>query len=401
MTWLRKELEKQEMELEKEEEEKISFSNQSRILLEEKLLGYQRFRVSFLATALIVPPAFKELCRHGDRKPDSLLESYEADPYKDENFDGTLTDNGRKRELDLGKFLRSKYNEFLGSTYVPGCIEARSTNANRTKESANLILEGLYPGAVIPVISKFQLNDALLYPQLCPGYLKNYLEAKSDTRKEREELKECMEHLTNSTGQTINSTLDMYLLYVTLDAEHCMNFELPSWTSDIYPDGDLLKGTLLEFHIQNYNEKMIIKNGGKFINKIREDMESVKSGEMDKNRKLMLYVAHDLNIVAVLKGLDVFDPHVPKYSASLILELHLIDETYHVKIEYYLGMPAELKTLQIPGCAEICPLDQFSTLMEKYIPSGFDWLCDKMRGFGNLVEAFSETVEKFKQLFGK
>ncbi|XP_033225869.1 uncharacterized protein LOC117178550 [Belonocnema kinseyi] len=274
---------------------------------------------------------YVKLARHGDRKPELPLESYETDPHKNEDFDGTLTENGRKRELDLGKFLRSKYDEFLGSTYVPGYIEARTTDVNRTKESANLILEGLYPGAVIDVTSTSKVKDSLLYPQICPGYVTDYVAATVDSSSELEKFDEFMGNLSEWTGQTINSALQMYLLYTTLDAEYFMNLELPSWTNGIYPDGELLQGTLLELHIENYNEKMRIRNGGKLMSKFSADMESVKNGEMDENLKLMLYVAHDLNIVAVLKGFGVFDPHVPKYSASVILELHLIDETYNVK----------------------------------------------------------------------
>ena len=71
---------------------------------------------------------------------------------------------------------------------------------------------------------------------------------------------------------------------------------------------------------------------GRLIRKLIKDMESVRSGSMDKNRKLMLYGAHDLNVVSVLKALGVFYPHVPKYSSAVIVELHLIDQAYYVQV---------------------------------------------------------------------
>lgn len=61
-------------------------------------------------------------------------------------------------------------------------------------------------------------------------------------------------------------------------------------------------------------------------------MESVKRGSMDKNRKLMLYVGYDLNVVALLKALGVFDQHVPTFSSAVFLELHLINKVYSVKV---------------------------------------------------------------------
>lgn len=63
-----------------------------------------------------------------------------------------------------------------------------------------------------------------------------------------------------------------------------------------------------------------------------EDMNAVKSGSMDENRKVMLYSAHDINVVAVLKALNVYYPHAIKFSAAVILELHLIQQKYYVKV---------------------------------------------------------------------
>ena len=61
-------------------------------------------------------------------------------------------------------------------------------------------------------------------------------------------------------------------------------------------------------------------------------MESVRKGSMDKNRKLMLYSAHDLNVSAILKNLGIYFPHVPKFSSAVLLELHFIDQLYYVKV---------------------------------------------------------------------
>ena len=64
-------------------------------------------------------------------------------------------------------------------------------------------------------------------------------------------------------------------------------------------------------------------------------MNSVKNGSMDKNRKMILYSGHDLNIVAVLSALGVFDPHLPKFSSAVILELISINSiNFFIKVSF-------------------------------------------------------------------
>jgi len=45
----------------------------------------------------------------------------------------------------LGKFLRFRYNDFLGSLYTPKLVVARSSDFERTKMSLQLVLASLFP----------------------------------------------------------------------------------------------------------------------------------------------------------------------------------------------------------------------------------------------------------------
>ncbi|XP_033225865.1 venom acid phosphatase Acph-1-like [Belonocnema kinseyi] len=345
------------------------------------------------------------IARHGDRTPNEKTEGYPNDPYTNQIFDGKLTKRGRKRELALGNFLRTKYNAFLGPSYIPGSIDARSTDLNRTKESLDLILKGLMPHAVVPTKFDSKLQDVMLVPYMCPGYTIEYWAAKRNTRKEFKKLKRFRKHLSKWTGKKIKSSLDIYRIYTTLECEKFMNLKLPSWTEGVYPDGDLLKGTLLEFDRMNHSQSMRRRNGGRLIKKCKEDMDSVVHGFMDKNRKIIIYGAHDLNIVAVLKSLGVFFPHVPKFSSAVILELYHMDKPhkhYYVKVNYYLGIPPVMKTLQIPNCEILCQLDLFNTLMEDVMPHSEYVICDEGRkalhAIGKVASAFGQSV---KNVFSK
>ena len=70
---------------------------------------------------------------------------------------------------------------------------------------------------------------------------------------------------------------------------------------------------------------------GRMIN----NMVAVRNGLMDRNRKINLFGAHDLNVVALLTALGVYSPHVPKYSSAVIIELHRIGDCFYVKVCYF------------------------------------------------------------------
>ena len=53
---------------------------------------------------------------------------------------------------DLGQFLRTRYNKFLGTEYSDDKIYSISSDLARTKMSLQLVLAGLYP----PFLSKYQ-----------------------------------------------------------------------------------------------------------------------------------------------------------------------------------------------------------------------------------------------------
>lgn len=81
--------------------------------------------------------------RHGDRTPLNFLP---GDPYSDNIFwpDGKseLLASGKDRLYQLGESLRAYYGNFL--TNNPREVHARSSDADRCIESAEMLLHGLY-----------------------------------------------------------------------------------------------------------------------------------------------------------------------------------------------------------------------------------------------------------------
>ena len=87
---------------------------------------------------------------------------------------------GKLREYNLGAYIRRLYGNFLSDVYHPWEVKARSTNADRTKMSLQLVLAGLYPPQTvqkwkddldwqpIPTTYENNLDDILMYPIDCP-----------------------------------------------------------------------------------------------------------------------------------------------------------------------------------------------------------------------------------------
>lgn len=48
-------------------------------------------------------------------------------------------------EYQLGKVIRNRYENFLGNNYRTEILKMRSTDVDRTKQSALLVLAGLFP----------------------------------------------------------------------------------------------------------------------------------------------------------------------------------------------------------------------------------------------------------------
>jgi len=89
---------------------------------------------------------FLKLFRHGDRYP---IWTYPNDPYRNEplfspHIMGQLTEAGKRQQLELGRFLRRRYDGFIGPSYSPTEIFVMSSDMDRTIMSAQMNLAGLF-----------------------------------------------------------------------------------------------------------------------------------------------------------------------------------------------------------------------------------------------------------------
>ncbi|XP_046741157.1 venom acid phosphatase Acph-1-like [Diprion similis] len=332
--------------------------------------------------------------RHGDRAPDPL-ETYPADPYKNNTFypegRGGLTNAGKMREYQLGLELKARYGDFLGPVWLPSLIEARSTYYDRTKMSLQLVLSALFPPSPIqqwnsqlpwqpvPTSYKRSYEDILLLADECPKYEAEFARVKSkpEIRQKFDKYSALAAYISTNSGRPVTTAYDLYDFYHIFTAQRAANLVLPEWASEIYSGDRLYEAATLQYEAASFNDNLKKLNGGPLVRKISEDMSAVRSGTMAAGRKIYLYSCHETNIGAVLSTLGVYEPHIPQYSSAIAVELWQKKDEYFVKVVHYLGIPQTFVTKRIPGCEELCPLDQFLKIMRPVTPSDSDLICVK------------------------
>ncbi|KYM76739.1 Venom acid phosphatase Acph-1 [Atta colombica] len=364
--------------------------------------------------------------RHGDRTPDNNgREMFPNDPYINYSFYptglGQLTIEGKKHEYRLGKFLRSRYNDFLGSLYVPKLVVARSSDFERTKMSLQLVLASLFPPRnlqrwspllnwqPIPTLYTPRIDDNIILSDECPQYLEEYNRILNSPEGQAKigEFKDLMGNLTRLTGKNIQSLEEFYYLYHTFVAESSLGLPLPEWAYDYFPYGPLFDGIVAAYNISNFTPLIRRLYAGPMIRAMTDNMIAAQNPNAAPNTKIYLYSGHETNIASMLHSFGVYKPHVPEYSSAVILELQQIQQEYYVKLVYYQGIPPTIKDLTIPGCDTLCPFDKYLDLIDDLIPSDEEMICDKRQtpkfagieypaGLQNILENLIKrsTIEK-------
>ncbi|XP_001606969.1 venom acid phosphatase Acph-1 [Nasonia vitripennis] len=363
--------------------------------------------VSLMTCASTEEPKLKTLSvifRHGDRAPIFFTPT---DPNREKDIYplelGTLNNQGKLREYNLGHLLRQRYNDFLGPYYETTDVFAMSTDVGRTKMSLLLVLAGLYPPVDKQIWNK-ELNwqpvssyayvpdkmDPILgYLIHCPAYIEEYIRVQNSPEFQAKLSKYdgLMKNLSILTGASMKNSLDVYALYIDLGAELSSNLQLPAWAKDYWPEGPMLEESLLEYELQNYNRKLKKYNGGATISKILATVNS------ENPKKLNLYSAHENNVAGLLYALGVWDHTIPNFSSAILFEHHENSSQKFIKMIYYKGIPAVFDELTIPGCDTLCPLEDFHKIVADLISENPIEACYGPPGNSTLVPKGVQPVQ--------
>ncbi|KAL1115881.1 hypothetical protein AAG570_006170 [Ranatra chinensis] len=339
--------------------------------------------------------------RHGDRTP---IDPYPNDPYRNNSLWpvgwGQLTNNGKKRHYELGKWFRSRYGQLVGLEYRRENILVRSTDVDRTLMSAQCNLAGFFPPLggqrwdemvdwqPIPVHTTPEKEDGLLAMKApCKKYEEEYKKAKqSDFMVALDnKYKDLYSYLTEKTGRLVQSVIDVEYHFSTLHIESLFNFTLPEWTKKVYPE-PMRTASAISFAVPTLNTQLKRLKSGPLLKEMVEHMKS-KAGmapalEKTDNKKMWVYSAHDTTVSNFLNTLGVFNMLNPPYAATVMVELRRSssDNGYYVNV-LYKNTTDVAYLMTLPKCGQVCPLEQFIDNYKDVIPDDWSAECHSHRLF--------------------
>ena len=268
------------------------------------------------------------LYRHGARSP---VEDYPTDPNVGPwpQGLGQLTNEGKQNQLELGRFLRSRYDGFLPALYHMNYTRIESTDVDRCLMSAQANLAGLYPPQgddvweaslawqpipvhTVPVEDDLKLKT---YQDSCDAYVqeRDRVFASDEMAAIDTENAGLYSYLSENSGLDIHRLDRAGDLYDTLwiDAHH--NLTVPDWALEAPPGysspafPDLMK-PLRDIQFALYGVTPLLRRlgGGPLLKDMLNNMQDSVTGDLEPpSRKLFAYSGHDNNVACFLTTLEV------------------------------------------------------------------------------------------------
>jgi len=342
--------------------------------------------------------------RHADRSP---MKAFPNNPIQESDWPsgfGQLLKRGMKREFELGKYFKSRYAKLLGDSYNRKDVYVRSSDKDRTLQSAEAFLAGMFPpsknenpiseiGGIgwqpIPVHTVDKDTDELLRRGTnCPLYKKMFQKdiwiTASEALEEEKNFGDFWKEVLHKSGVDqiqglVNGMYDYWWIAHSLIVQKHEHKPMPDWvTPEMMRHFRHFRAMCFQF--MGYNVTMARLAAGNLLGKIRNDMQKAID-KVDPVQKLFLYSGHDDGIAPFLSTLKLFTPHIPNFACAVILELLEDDERQEpfVRIFYRndTGMtPSEPPQLKHPDCEADCPWSKFVAITKPFIPVDYHAECE-------------------------
>ncbi|CAH3013992.1 unnamed protein product [Porites evermanni] len=279
---------------------------------------------------------------------------------------GQLTKVGQQQMYELGKKRGKLYVDnlkFLQETYHPEEIYTRTSDFQRTIDSARCVLAGMFGKERLKELTMYTEHEEkeFLYPNVshCKA-LKNcwkyFQHAKGlDHIKGFDDRQEKLEQALNMNGDNKLSSIHLKDIVSAMMAH---NMEVPKnilQNLNLIEEQALQLFLSLQYGVNSGNSKKILSLGiGLFLEHIMDNF--IKKIDGKHNYKMMLYSAHDVTLAPILMLLGVLDDKWPDFAADIAFELYRDkDRQYYIRVLY----KGEEKVL--PGCSgPLCPLNKLS-----------------------------------------
>ena len=351
-----------------------------------------------------------ELFRHGARSPIS------NDPWNEWHLQGELTQTRLKQQFLIGKKLRDRYATTLPQIYDPEQLIVKSTGLKRTQQSAEAQLMGLFSDNYCSLKGTSTEQSCLSHQQGDPtnmftieilpleedyvlqGYFPTTCHITSQLRN-LQMLKLFHDHellsryeklvvtaveqrwIPETNPRTVSAYLETANLFDTIIAAYTEGKKLPFGPESTH--WKELEGMFeyFRFFINFGTKTQVLLSSMNFLNQVVEHMTAASAARLNGTNypKLVLYSAHDMNVVSAAAALGLismdclYKKHImkhsdaspfcfyPDFSSNMLFELWQDKEnlsSLHVKLYY--------NEIEVKLCQDKpCTLKAFSELIKE------------------------------------
>ena len=315
------------------------------------------------------------ITRHGDRTPFSNIKNAN---YHWKTGMEQLTPIGMNEEYNVGKLLRKRYIEemkLLEPNYINDSIYTVSSDTNRTIQSAESLLTGLYPPGTgpklengkpalpdliqtIPIRTVPASSSLIMMPY--PRYIKilsKYIYPSKVWQDKQKEYESKFKEWTKILGNKITNLADVLSIGDVLIVARHHDLKLPKGLSEADAE-DIIKLTSWGLSTQFKSEKVSYLCNGPLVNLMIKNLKDAANKKAPY--KMVYYSGHDITILPVMCLLGAPLDKSPGYASHMQLELYQKDETtFIIKLRYN---DKQVK-LPIMGDKDFCTLEE----LEKHI----------------------------------
>lgn len=294
---------------------------------------------------------------------------------------GQLTDKGRENLFSLGRWFKHTYMDKHGlipATFKKEQFHLRSTNMQRTLESLQSLMQGMYPDHPKSIDVKVldMSQDTLTINRYCPR-LKSLKNTSHEKLKKifEPKTKEVQKYFADSHSPFFRS-LSPYAIYdlVTSSKAHGLKHfnRIPQKIAQA------LESYSIEVWFNHLNEREALSlNTGGIMKEIADHIVE-KQAYPNSPLKVSIFSAHDVTLYPILMAVGVDTKKWPKFGANVIFELFRETGTD----ERYVQMRYNRKKTEMPRCKSVktkdgifCPLDKFIEICNEIYIKNFSDAC--------------------------
>lgn len=308
-----------------------------------------------------------DLIRHGIRTPLYFIPN-DHEQWKEGV--GQLTPLGIQQEIQLGKALREAYvkqYKLLPERYDATRIFVRATRAERTIQSAEALMLGLYPldkrDAIhpIPIQSFVKEKDNLLVVRPHAYHPLSIWRLHQANRQRWDEIfpliQRPLKHWEEISGQHINSFYDLDYLADNLSIRKWNHLPPPKGLRS--EEADQLvhaaqSAQVKKFHLKALTDPM----GFAFLRTVFHYFNLAIHHQTQL--KYVLFVAHDGTLMSVMNTLGTPLDHIPDFASRINFSLFEAQNRFDIKVTY------NDKPIFIPACGGYrCSISAFKKRVAK------------------------------------